>query len=57
MAVATVLALPLDVSIALWIGPAQEYTRHRLSERAKRVPPTVEDLLADAAWNALKEPQ
>ena len=50
-------ALPLDVIIALWVGPAQEYTRHWLSGRAKRVPRTVEDVLADAAWNALREPE
>jgi AcrR family transcriptional regulator len=54
---AAVRALPLDVIIALWIGPAQEYTRHWLSGRGKRVPRTVEDVLADAAWTALKEPR
>jgi AcrR family transcriptional regulator len=47
--------LPLEVIIALWIGPAQEYTRHWLSGRVKRVPRSVADVLADAAWNALKE--
>jgi AcrR family transcriptional regulator len=52
-----VRALPLDLIIALWIGPAQEYTRHWLSGRAKRVPRAVEDVLADAAWNALKAPR
>jgi AcrR family transcriptional regulator len=54
---AAVRALPLDVIIALWVGPAQEYTRHWLSGRAKRVPRAVEDALADAAWNTLKAPQ
>jgi AcrR family transcriptional regulator len=49
-------ALPLDLLHALWIGPAQEYTRHWLSGHVKRVPQSVADELADAAWNALKEP-
>lgn len=49
-------ALPLDLIHALWIGPAQEYTRHWLSGDVKRVPRTVANELADAAWNALKEP-
>lgn len=52
----TLRALPLDLIHALWIGPAQEYTRHWLSGHAKRVPRNVADVLADAAWNALKEP-
>jgi AcrR family transcriptional regulator len=50
-------ALPLDLIHALWIGPAQEYTRHWLSGHVKRVPRTVAEELADAAWNALKEPR
>ena len=49
-------SLPLDLINALWIGPAQEYTRHWLSGQVKRVPRAVADVLADAAWNALKEP-
>jgi AcrR family transcriptional regulator len=48
--------LPLEVMIALWIGPAQEYTRHWLAGQVKRVPRAVAEVLADAAWNALKEP-
>jgi AcrR family transcriptional regulator len=48
--------LPLDLVIALWVGPAQEYTRHWLAGQVKRVPRSVADVLADAAWNALKEP-
>jgi AcrR family transcriptional regulator len=47
--------LPLDLMHALWLGPAQEYTRHWLSGQFKRMPRTVADVLADAAWNALKE--
>ena len=52
----TLRSLPLEVITALWIGPAQEYTRHWLSGRVRRVPRSVADVLADAAWNALKEP-
>jgi AcrR family transcriptional regulator len=52
-----VRALPLDLIYALWIGPAQEYTRHWLAGHAKRVPRSVADVLAEAAWNALKEPR
>lgn len=50
-------SLPLDLIHALWIGPAQEYTRHWLSSHVKRVPGSIADVLADAAWNALKEPR
>ena len=48
--------LPFDVIQALWIGPSQEYTRHWLAGRAIRTPRAVDDVLAEAAWNALKEP-
>jgi AcrR family transcriptional regulator len=48
--------LSFDVIQALWIGPAQEYTRHWLAGRARRTPPAVAEVLADAAWHALKEP-
>ena len=48
--------LRTDLIHALWLGPAQEYTRHWLSGQVKRVPRTIADVLADAAWNALKEP-
>lgn len=49
--------LPLEVMNALWIGPAQEYTRHWLAGQVRRVPRAVADVLAEAAWNALKEPE
>ncbi|MGH2866041.1 MAG: TetR/AcrR family transcriptional regulator [Solirubrobacteraceae bacterium] len=48
--------LPLDLIHALWLGPAQEYTRHWLSGDVKRIPRTTVGVLGDAAWNALKEP-
>jgi AcrR family transcriptional regulator len=52
----TLRALPFDLMHALWLGPAQEYTRHWLAGQVKRVPRAVADVLADAAWNSLKEP-
>ena len=48
--------LPFDLIQALWFGPAQEYTRHWLAGRARRTPPAVAEVLADAAWQSLKEP-
>ncbi len=47
--------LPFDVIHALWLGPAQEYARHWVAGRARRVPATVSAELADAAWHTLKE--
>jgi AcrR family transcriptional regulator len=47
--------LPLDLINALWLGPAHEYARHWLAGRGKRVPVSVADALADAAWLSLKE--
>ena len=49
-------ALQFDVIHALWLGPAQEYTRNWVAGQAKRVPRTVASVLADAAWHTLKEP-
>ncbi len=48
-------ALPFDLIHALWLGPAHEYTRHWLAGRGKRVPSTVAGVLADTAWQNLKE--
>jgi AcrR family transcriptional regulator len=47
--------LPLDLLHALWLGPAHEYTRQWLDTRGKRSPVATTEVLADAAWNALKE--
>ncbi len=47
--------LPFDVIHALWLGPAQEYTRHWVAGRGTRVPAAVAGVLADAAWQTLKE--
>jgi AcrR family transcriptional regulator len=46
--------LPFDLVNALWLGPAQEYTRHWLAGRGKRVPLAATDTLADAAWRSLR---
>jgi len=51
----TVRDLPFDLIAALWLGPANEYTRHWVAGRARRVPATATDVLADAAWLTLKE--
>jgi AcrR family transcriptional regulator len=47
--------LPIDLINALWLGPAQEYSRHWLAGRGRRVPSAIADVLADAAWRTLKE--
>jgi AcrR family transcriptional regulator len=47
--------LPLELIHALWLGPAQEYTRHWYAGHAKRSPGAVGAALEQAAWNALKE--
>jgi AcrR family transcriptional regulator len=51
----TLRALPLDLIHALWLGPAQEYSRHWLAGHVKKPPASATELLADCAWNALKE--
>ena len=48
-------SLPFDLIHALWLGPASEYARHWIAGRAKRVPASIADVLAEAAWQALKE--
>ncbi len=48
-------ALPFDVINALWLGPSQEYARHWIAGRARRVPVAVANDLAQAAWQVLKE--
>lgn len=47
--------LSLDLVHALWLGPAHEYTRQWLDTRGKRSPVAMTGVLADAAWNTLKE--
>jgi AcrR family transcriptional regulator len=46
--------VPPDLYYALWIGPAHELARHLLSGRVKTPWQQAADLLADAAWIALR---
>jgi len=48
-------SLSFDLIHALWLGPAHEYTRHWVAGRGRRVPTAVAEVLADAAWQTLKE--
>lgn len=45
--------LDFDLLYALWLGPAQVYTRHWLGGEMRGAPTAVADELADAAWLAL----
>ncbi|WP_040839254.1 TetR/AcrR family transcriptional regulator [Nocardia brevicatena] len=45
--------LDLDLVYALWLGPAQEYSRQWLAGSIRRIPPVVAPELADAAWKSL----
>jgi len=47
-------AMDGDLKSALWFGAAHEYCRHWLAGRARRIPADVADILADAAWAALR---
>jgi AcrR family transcriptional regulator len=47
-------SLPFDLINALWLGPAQEFARHRVAGRSGRVPPAVADVLAESAWQSLR---
>lgn len=49
--------LDLDLAYVLWLGPAQEYSRLRLSGRTTVSPRRAERLLADGAWQALRANQ
>jgi AcrR family transcriptional regulator len=46
--------LPLDLIHALWLGPAQEYTRHWITGHARRPPTSAAAVLAQAAWESLR---
>jgi AcrR family transcriptional regulator len=46
-------ALPVDLFIALLLGPAQEYVRGRLSGRGGASPEAAIEALGEAAWRAL----
>lgn len=42
------------VTIALWLGPAQEYTRHWVATDQQQMPDTVLDTFATGAWQGLR---
>lgn len=46
--------VPLDLGSALWIGGAQEWTRHWLEGRTATSLRQARRILADAAWEALR---
>ncbi|MDG5481823.1 TetR/AcrR family transcriptional regulator [Mycolicibacterium gadium] len=47
---------PLDIAItaALWLGPAQEFSRYWVAGSAAKLPRGAVDTFADAAWTALR---
>lgn len=51
-----VKALDFNVVYALWLGPAQEFSRLWLGGELEQDPTDVADVLADAAWQAVKAP-
>jgi hypothetical protein len=55
MAAGAVRDMPLDVLSALWIGAAQEWSRHWLEDEALTPPGRASRLLADAAWLATED--
>ena len=46
--------LPLELVHALWLGPAEQLIAHWLAGRARRPTPKTRDILATAAWQALR---
>src|SRR4051794_20894820 len=46
--------LDLDLAHALWLGPSQEYCRHWLAGRARRVPAALARELGEAARRTVK---
>lgn len=46
--------VPLPVVVALWIGPAQEFSRQRLTQDGAAPVSEAADALADGAWAALR---
>ncbi len=49
--------LQLQVIHTLWLGPAHEYAHSWLAGHARRTPPAVAEVLAQAAWDSLREPR
>jgi len=50
---------PLNIGItaALWLGPAQEFSRHWVTGTAARMPRGAVETFADAAWTVLRANQ
>ncbi|KUH65530.1 TetR family transcriptional regulator [Mycolicibacterium novocastrense] len=44
----------VGVTAALWLGPAQEYSRYWIAGAARRIPPETIETFAHAAWKALR---
>ncbi|OBB14251.1 TetR family transcriptional regulator [Mycolicibacterium conceptionense] len=44
----------LGVTAALWLGPAQEYSRYWITGSQTRVPPAIVKTLSEAAWATLR---
>jgi AcrR family transcriptional regulator len=45
--------LPIDVAVAIWIGPSHQYARRWLAGGARTAIDDAAQMLADAAWGAL----
>jgi AcrR family transcriptional regulator len=52
-----ILRLPLDVTIAILIGPAQQFARMWLEHRAELDISVATNALADAAWRSIRSPR
>jgi len=52
-----ILRLPLEVTISILIGPAQQFARMWLGHRAKLDIGVAADALADAAWRSIRSPR
>lgn len=46
--------LPLELVHALWLGPAEQVVDHWLAGRARKPTKQTRDILATAAWQALR---
>lgn len=51
-----IMRFPLDVTVAILVGPAQQFARMWLGHRAKLDIMAAADALADAAWRSVKTP-
>jgi hypothetical protein len=44
----------VGVTAALWLGPAQEYSRHWVADGEAKMPRDVVETFATAAWAVLR---